>query len=193
MKRLLLLFCFLFSFAIEAQTNTTVRIKDVTRIKGQEDYFVTGFGLVTGLAGTGDSDKELTQHTLNNMLKHNQVQIDEEELKVQNIAAVQITARISGGSFKGDVLNCTVSTIGDAASLLGGTLIMSPVLGADGQLWGLAQGALTVGGGVFGEAGAGGDSVTKNHPTVGMVVGGLKLEKDVGNLDYLYQDQLTFF
>lgn len=192
MKKLLLLIIFLSALIVEAQVKTSVRVKDVTRIKGQEDYFVSGFGLVVGLAGTGDSDKEMTQHALNNVLKHFQLQIDEAELKVQNCAAVQITARINGGSFKGDIMNCTVSTIGDAQSLLGGTLLMSPVLGADGQLWAIAQGGVTVGGGVFGEAGAGGDAVTKNHPTVGMVVGGMKLQRDVGNLDYLYQDQITF-
>ncbi|MCH2206829.1 MAG: flagellar basal body P-ring protein FlgI [Lentisphaerales bacterium] len=192
MKKMLLLLCFISLIFIDLQAKTKVKIKNASRIQGHEEYFLTGFGLVTGLSGTGDSDKELTQHSLNNILKHFQVQIDEEELKVQNVAAVQITATISGGSFKGDMLNCTVSTIGDAQSLLGGTLVMSPLLGADGQLWGIAQGALTVGGGVFGEAGAGGDAVTKNHPTVGMVIGGLKLEKDVGNLDYLNQGQLTF-
>ncbi|MCM8529566.1 MAG: flagellar basal body P-ring protein FlgI [Lentisphaeraceae bacterium] len=181
-----------FSLHAQKKSKTIVRIKDVSRIMGQEEYFVTGFGIVTGLGGTGDSDKELTQHALNNMLKHFKLQISEEELKVQNCAAVKITARIRGGSFKGDMVNCTISTIGDASSLLGGELIMSPVLGADAQLWGIAQGALTVGGGVFGEAGAGGESITKNIPTVGMLVSGLKLERDVGNLDYLNQDQLTF-
>jgi flagellar P-ring protein FlgI len=193
--RYLILFFIVLSFSgleAEIKRKNMVRVKDVTRIKGQEDYFVTGFGIVTGLSGTGDSDKELTQHALANVLQHLQLQIDETDLKVQNCAAVQITARIRGGSFKGDMINCTISTIGDASSLLGGQLQLSPVLGADGKLWAIAQGALTVGGGVFGESGAGGDEIIKNIPTVGMLVGGLKLQKDVGDLEYLYKDQLTF-
>ncbi|MCM8535828.1 MAG: flagellar basal body P-ring protein FlgI [Lentisphaeraceae bacterium] len=194
MRNFLILLFILVGFSLHAQkkSKTIVRIKDTSRILGQEEYFVTGFGIVVGLGGTGDSDSELTQHTLKNLLTHFKLQLTEEQLRVQNCAAVKITATVRSGSFSGDMLSCTVATIGDASSLLGGELIMSPILGADGELWGIAQGGLTVGGGVFGEAGAGGDSIVKNIPTVGRLVGGLKLKRDVGNLDYLNQDQLTF-
>jgi flagellar P-ring protein FlgI len=190
MKNLyLVLGLFFLNYTIQA---TEVRVKDATRVHGMEEYFVVGFGIVVGLTGSGDSDKELTQQALANMLKQFQLDIDETQLKVNNCAAVKITARVRGGSKSGDMLNATVSTVGDASSLLGGTLIMSPVLGADGTLWGIAQGSLIVGGSSFGEAGAGGDSIIKNVPTNGMLIGGLKLQVDVGNQDYLKSDEVNF-
>ena len=84
MKRIAAVFLILVFLGLTVQANTVVRIKDVARIQGQEDYFVTGFGIVIGLAGSGDSDKELTQHSLKRMLNHFQLEISEEELKVQN-------------------------------------------------------------------------------------------------------------
>ncbi|NQZ59745.1 MAG: flagellar basal body P-ring protein FlgI, partial [Lentisphaeraceae bacterium] len=135
--------------------NVRVRIKNASRIKGMESYFLTGFGIVVGLNGSGDSDAELTQHTLANVLKHMQIDVDESQLKSSNCAAVSITARVRAGSHKGDMANAIISTIGDATSLQGGTLIMSPVLGTNGKLSAIAQGPLLVGGFAFGETGGG--------------------------------------
>ncbi|MCM8528283.1 MAG: flagellar basal body P-ring protein FlgI, partial [Lentisphaeraceae bacterium] len=177
---------------VSAQQKVKVRIKDVTKIKGSKDYFATGYGIVTGLKGTGDSDETLTQHTVNNFLKNLNIDVIEEDLKANNLAAVMITARIPGGTQKGEYVDCTVSTIGDASSLLGGILQLSPLLGTNGELIGVAQGALQVGGGSFGEAGAGGETVTKNVPTVASMVNAVELTRDVGTNDFLHRDEISF-
>ncbi len=181
----------LLSSVVSAAEKLNIRIKDVSRIQGTKDYFVTGYGIVTGLNNTGDSDAEMIQHTVNNVLKNFKIDIDESQIKANNLAAVAITARIRGGSHKDDMVSCTVTTLGDATSLLGGTLLMSPVFGTDGELWGVAQGTLLVGGGVFGEKGPGGDVVVKNVPTSGSIVNGLQLQRDVGSDEYLRKDEIV--
>ena len=182
----------LLTYSLFAQSSLKIKVKNGTKIKGSKDYFATGFGIVTGLKGTGDSDEALTQHTVNNFLKNLNIEITEEDIKANNLAAVMITARIKGGSQKGDYVSCTVSTIGDAQSLLGGVLQMSPILGTNGQLIGVAQGALQVGGATFGEGGQGGQTVTKNVPTVGNLVDGMELTRDVGDSSFLKGDEITF-
>ena len=191
MKKLIT-FLLLTAFFVSAADKVKVRIKDVTKIKGSKDYFATGYGIVTGLGGTGDSDEALTQHTVNNLLKNLNISIDEEDLKVNNIAAVMITARIPGGTQKGEYVTCNISTLGDATSLLGGVLQLSPVLGTNGELIGVAQGALQVGGASFGEGGEGGQTITKNVPTVATLVESMELTRDVGNNDYLLKDEISF-
>lgn len=172
---LALLFCTPLSFA---QEKIEVRIKDGTRIKGFEREFLVGFGIVTGLAGTGDSDEALTQQTLSNVLKHLDIDIDEEDLKMNNCAAVMITAHFDGPGYKGDLLDCSITTVGDASSLVGGTLQMSPILNPKGEMAAIAQGDLTTGGFSFGSEGEGGNTVTKNHPTAGRLTDGAKLTHD---------------
>ena len=179
-----------FSFATAEKLK--LRIKDMSKIKGSKDYLATGYGIVTGLKGTGDSDESLTQHTVNNLLKNLNIDIPEADIKANNLAAVMITARIAGGSQKGEFVDCTVSTIGDAESLSGGVLMMSPVLGTDGELIGIVQGKLLVGGGSYGEKGAGGNTVVKNVPTVASLKNAMELTRDVGNNDYLRGDELSF-
>ena len=180
------------AIGLSAADKLKLRIKDKTKIKGAKDYFATGYGIVTGLNGTGDSDEALTQHTVNNLLKNMNVDIPEDSIKANNIAAVMITARISGGSQKGEYVDCTISTIGDAESLSGGVLMASPILGTDGELIGIAQGKLLVGGASYGEKGAGGNTVVKNVPTVASIKNAMELTKDVGNNDYLKRDELSF-
>ena len=192
MKKLILILITVLLTSVTAQQKLNVRIKDVSRLDGAKDYFVSGYGIVAGLSNTGDSDAELIQHTVNNVLKNFNIEITESQIKANNLAAVLITARIRGGSHKDDMVSCTISTLGDASSLLGGTLLMSPIYGTDGNLWGVAQGELVVGGGVFGEGGEGGDTITKNVPTSAKIINGLKLRKDVGSNDFLKRDELTF-
>jgi len=192
MKNLLTLFIFIAICSSATAEGLKIRIKDASRIDGMESYFVTGFGIVVGLNGSGDSDKELTQHTLSNMLKNFNIDITESELKVKNCAAVKITALIRGGLHKGDTVNATISTVGNATSLQGGTLLMSPIIGSNGKICGIAQGSLVVGGFSFGEAGPGGDTVIKNVPTGATLVNGLKLTKDFGNNDYLLSNKINF-
>ena len=184
---LALLFCTALAFT---QDNIKVRIKDSTRIKGFEREFLVGFGIVTGLAGTGDSDEALTQQTLSNVLKHLNIDIDEEDLKMNNCAAVTITAYFDGPGHKGDLVDVSISAVGDASSLVGGTLMQSPLLNPSGKLAAIAQGELTTGGFSFGDSGEGGNTVTKNHPTAGRLTDGAKLIIDQ-NLAQLKRENFT--
>ncbi len=169
-----------------------VRIKEMARIKGVESYTIIGYGLVVGLANTGDSDAELTQRTVNNLLQNFNIKVDEDSLKVGNTAAVMVTATIRQTAHKGDQIQATVSSIGDASSLKGGELLLTPLLGNDGEVWAIGQGAVTTGGFTFGSAGAGGEVVQKNHPTIGMLTNGAKLMRDVG-VGIADSDTLTLF
>ena len=173
-----ILMMFLFTQIPLSANEIKVRIKDGTRIKGFEREYLVGFGIVTGLAGTGDSDEALTQQTLGNVLKHLDIDVDEEDLKMNNSAAVMITAYFDGPGYKGDLIDCSITTVGDAKSLVGGTLQMSPVLNPSGEMTAIAQGDITTGGFSFGSGGEGGETVTKNHPTAGRLTDGAKLIKD---------------
>lgn len=167
-----------------------VRVKDVTRIKGSESYTLVGYGVVVGLAGSGDSDEQLTQGTLANVLQNFNVVVDEENLKANNAAAVMVTATVRRAANRGDMLAVTVSSVGDATSLTGGELLLTPLLGTDGEPWAIAQGAVTTGAYAFGGGGEGGETASKNHPTTGVVSKGAKLLKDV-NIGLQGADALT--
>ena len=155
-------------------------VSNDVRVKGDEKHVLIGYGLVVGLAGTGDSDEELTQRTLNNVLQNFNVKVSEDSLKAENAAAVMLTATIRSAVHEGDEVPCTVSCIGDAESLKGGELLLTPLLGSDGESWAIAQGAVITGGFKFGDAGPGGEVQQKNHPTTGMLTGGAKMLRDVG-------------
>lgn len=168
-----------------------VRVKDVARLKGHESYELVGYGLVVGLNNSGDSDKKLIQQTIANMMQNFNIVVNPDDLKAQNTAAVIVTVTIRGNKVKGDMVDASVGAIGDCSSLTGGMLVMTPLLGADGEVWGLAQGPVTTGGYSFGGKGAGGEQVTKNHPTSGMLTNGVKLLKDFGP-DYTSEDMITY-
>lgn len=156
-----------------------VRIKDVTRMKGDETYTLVGYGLVCGLNNTGDSDESLIQRTIKNLMQNFNVIVNEDDLKAQNTAAVMVTATVREGKRAGDMVHADVSSISDAQSLTGGVLLLTPLLGADGEVWGIGQGPITTGGWSYGSSGAGGERVIKNHPTTGMLTNGVKLIKDI--------------
>ncbi|WP_339527240.1 flagellar basal body P-ring protein FlgI [Pseudomonas sp. EA_35y_Pfl2_R111] len=152
-----------------------VRIKELTRIQGVRDYSLIGYGLVVGLAGSGDSERNrATRQALVNTLKHFNVNVDVGDLNTRNTAAVMITGSLRSFSESGDKLDVEVSSLGDARSLLGGTLLMTPLYGPDEKLYALAQGPVSVGGYVF-EANS--NSVQKNHPTVGRIPLGASVER----------------
>ncbi|MDD3119232.1 MAG: flagellar basal body P-ring protein FlgI [Victivallales bacterium] len=178
------------SYPADAPAIQTVRIKDATRLKGQESYELVGYGLVTGLNDTGDSDKLLIQQTIANMLQNFNIVVNTKDIKANNTAAVMVTVTIRGNHKGGDMVDANVSALGDCDALTGGTLIMTPLLGADGEVWGMAQGPVTTGGYTFGSKGAGGDQVTKNHPTAGMLTNGVKLLRDFGP-DYNNEEMIT--
>jgi flagellar P-ring protein precursor FlgI len=144
-----------------------------------ERYTLTGYGLVVGLAGTGDSDEDLTQQTIASLLENFNIAVDPANLKAQNTAVVMVTAVVETSAHSGDMVPATVSSIGDASSLTGGELLLTPVLGPDGEMWAAGQGAVSTGGHAVGSSGAGGDSQTKNHPTTGTLTNGVKLSRDV--------------
>ncbi len=156
-----------------------VRIKDAARFAGSDRYTLVGYGLVVGLNGTGDSDQELTQQSIVNLLHNFNIKLDPADVKAQNCAVVMLTLTLNDGVHKGDLLTATISSIGDATSLQGGELLLTPLLGEDGTPWALAQGSVVVGGFQFGSGGAGGESQTKNHPTVGKLPGGVKMMRDI--------------
>ncbi len=147
-----------------------VRIKDVADLQGTAPIQLVGYGLVIGLNKTGDRRQTLfSTQSLANTLQRFGVTVPPEQIKVENVAAVLVTSELSAFARPGSRLDVTASSIGDARSLQGGTLVVTPLRGPDGQVYALAQGPLTLGG--FG-AGRGGNSVQVNHLTVGRVPGG---------------------
>ncbi len=155
------------------------RIKDITSIGGVRDNQLYGYGLVIGLDGTGDSVKNgFTDQTLANMLTRQGLAMKNKtrSLKADNVAAVMITAKLPPFAKIGTKIDVMVSSIGDADSLLGGTLPMTPLVGADGKVYASAQGPLVIGG-----FSAGGSSAraTKNHTTVGRISNGGSVEREL--------------
>jgi flagellar P-ring protein FlgI len=158
-----------------------VRLKDITAFRGIRSNALIGYGLVVGLNGTGDgSNTEFTIRSIVNMLERMGMHIDKEriqQVKVKNVAAVTVTANLPPFSRVGSRIDVTVSSLGDATGLQGGTLLMTPLKGADQQVYALAQGAIVTGG--FSVSGASGSGVQKNHPTVGMISKGATIEREV--------------
>jgi flagellar P-ring protein precursor FlgI len=153
------------------------RIKDLARVSGVRDNQLIGYGLVVGLDGTGDQTGQtpFTVQSLKAMLNRFGVQIPPEvRLQLKNVAAVTVSANLPPFAKPGQTIDVTVSTIGNAKSLRGGTLLMTPLKGADGQSYAIAQGNLTVGG--FGASTEDGSSITVNVPTVGRVPNGATVE-----------------
>ncbi len=160
-----------------AQPLGAVRIKDLAQIQGVRENKLSGYGLVVGLNGTGDKAGTGTQYTVNalaNMLRNMGIQVRADQLKMKNVAAVVVTASLPPFAKSTQKLDCTISSIGDATSLAGGTLITAPLYGPDGKVYALAQGPLSVGG--FAVSGSSGTGVTKNFPTVGTIPGGAIVE-----------------
>lgn len=153
-----------------ATADTPMRIKDVASLVGVRPTPLIGYGLVIGLNRTGDRRQTMfSNQSLANTLERFGVVVTPEQIKVENIAAVMVTAELPPFARPGVRVDVTVSSIGDARSLQGGTLVTTPLRGIDGQVVALAQGALTLGG--FG-GGTQGNSVQVNHLTAGRVPGG---------------------
>ena len=152
------------------------RVKDIAAIGGVRDNQLVGYGLVAGLAGTGDDVKNgFTRESLSNMLSAQGLAMkDNKNLKADNSAAVMITAVLPPFAKIGSKLDAMVSSIGDATSLQGGTLLMTPLRGADGNIYAVAQGPIVLGGYSAGGAGA---SAAKNHASVGRIANGAMVER----------------
>ncbi|UCF95336.1 MAG: flagellar basal body P-ring protein FlgI [Desulfobacterales bacterium] len=165
------------------------RIKDIAQFKGVRQNQLVGYGLVVGLDGTGDSDKaKFTIQSMASLLEKMGVTVQPGDIKVDNVAAVMVTAELPPFARAGSRIDVLVSSIGDAANLQGGTLLFTPLKAADGNVYAVAQGAVSTGG--FGAGGASGSKVQKNFPTVGRVVGGAFVEKEVSS-DFMQRKFLT--
>jgi len=150
------------------------RIKDIAVIQGQGRHKLVGYGLVAGLQGTGDGDSTvLTARSVTNMLQKLGLNVNTGDLKAKNMAAVIVTAELAPVAAVGTTLDVLVSSLADAKSLQGGTLLLTPLSGVDGQVYAMAQGPVTIGG--FNAESSGGDKVQKNHVTVGRVPNGASI------------------
>ena len=154
------------------------RIKDIASFSGIRDNEIMGYGLVVGLNGTGDKDGTYIFQPFANMLNRMGINVSQADIKgkTKNIAAVIVTAKLPTMVRPGSAVDVQVSSIGDAKSLQGGTLLMAPMKGPDGNVYAVAQGPISIGG--F-SAGGGGTSTVKNHPNVGMIPNGAIVEKEV--------------
>ncbi len=161
-----------------------VRIKDIAQVHGVRNNQLIGYGLVTGLNGTGDDMKKskFTLQAVYNMMTRHGITIDPakiNDIKIKNVAAVIVTANLPPFARSGSTIDIQVSSMGDAKSLAGGTLLMTPLVGADGKVYAVAQGPLAIGAFSFGGKAA---QAQKNHPTVGRIAGGAIVENSV-NVD----------
>src|SRR5580692_2785087 len=177
----------------EQSDTKKVLIRDVATVEGVRDNSLIGYGLVVGLRGTGDRQQTyFTVQTLASILQRMGVQIPpgvvQTTVQVKNVAAVFVTATLPPFAPPGMHLDVTVSSVGDARSLEGGTLVMTPLYAADGRVYAAAQGPLVVGGY---SAGGGANSKQVNHPTVGRVPSGGVIERD-SSLDLAKLSELAF-
>lgn len=165
---------------VRASAETPLRIKDVARVAGADENQLVGFGLVTGLAGDGDKNPVYTVQAFANMLQRFGMSIAPNAIQSKNVAAVMVTAEISGFAKPGSRIDVHVSSMGDAKSLTGGILLQTPLLAGNGKMYAVAQGPLVLGGFSAGTGGGGGASVQKNHPTVAIVPDGAKVIEEIG-------------
>jgi flagellar P-ring protein precursor FlgI len=174
-----LLVLFLVVACAPAAFSSGARVKDIAVVSGARDNQLVGYGLVVGLAGDGDKNPIQTVQTIANILQRYGLTVPVSTLSAKNVAGVMVTADIPAFKKPGTKLDVTVSSMGDAKSLQGGVLIQTPLIGADGQVYAVAQGALALGAISAGTEGGGGASVQKNHPTVGQIADGALVEREI--------------
>ncbi len=170
-------FVFMFMPDLSYGAQIQARIKDIARIDGLQSIELVGYGVVIGLNGTGDKDIELSKRTIANIVENFNIKLNPKDVKSKNVATVIVTASAPIFHKAGDRIDVQVSSIGDASSLEGGILLMTPLLSPDGEFYAVAQGGITVAGYSLGVAGPGGQTETKNHTTVGRVPNGAILNK----------------
>ncbi len=177
-------------FAATFDVAQAARLKDISSISGIRDNQLIGYGLVVGLAGTGEKNSKFTEQSFRSMLNNFGIKVPEgTTLKVKDVAPVAIHATLPPFAKRGQTIDVTVSAIGEASSLRGGTLIQTMLKGIDGNVYAIAQGSLVVGG--LGVEGADGSKVVMNTPTVGRISNGAIVEREVPD-DFLMSDSFVF-
>lgn len=176
---------FLFISLILFVSLQATKVSEITKVVGVRENQLIGYSLVVGLNKTGDGTTSVfTLQSIANMLKAMNIDMNPNDIKSKNVAAVVVTAKLSSFSKQGDTLDVTVSAIGDAKSIEGGTLLMTPLKGVDGKIYALGQGPLSIGG--KNERGGG----SLNHATAGIVYGGGIVEREIP-LDLYNQEYVT--
>ncbi len=161
---------------VDSMEAVTTRIKDVTRVRGSAEYGVSGVGLVVGLAGDGDRNQAYTMQAFANLLQRNNIVVPPNVIQAKNVAIVAVQAKISSRDKVGSMVDVIVSSMGDAKSLSGGTLMRTLLFGPDQTVaFATVQGPISVGGFNAGSDGAGGASIRKNHPLVGQIIKGARV------------------
>lgn len=168
----------LFAVSMIPAHAATSRIKDIVQVEGIRDNLLVGYGLVVGLNGTGDSisNSPFTKQSLIGMLERLGVNVRDQNFKTENVAAVMVTATLPPFSTQGSRIDVSISALGSAKDLRGGTLLVTPLLGADGEVYAVSQGAITTN--AFSAAGAA-ESVTQNVPTAGRIANGAIIEREI--------------
>lgn len=165
-------------------------LESLVNVQGVRENQLVGYSLVVGLDGTGDKNQvKFTNQTITNMLRQFGVQLPNKiDPKVKNVAAVAVSATLPPMYSRGQTIDVTVSSIGDAKSIRGGTLLLTQLHGADGEVYALAQGSVVVGG--MTATGASGSSVTVNTPTAGLIPNGATVEREIPS-DFQMGDTIT--
>ncbi len=185
MTRYIILFLLIFSLVF---AENQVKIKDEVNVLGSRGNYLTGYGIVVGLNGTGDgTTSRYTLLSIANMLRKMGIYIDPNQVKTKNAAAVIVTAKMPPFAKSGMTFDVTVASLGDAKDISNGVLIRTPLKGPDGKIYAFAQGPVSTGGG-FSESNKGG-KVQKNFPTTGIVVNGGIIERDLP-FDFRSMDNL---
>ena len=175
MRKLVLIIALLLTLGI-AELGQCARLKDIADVEGVRGNQLLGYGIVVGLNGTGDGKVDFTLKSMSNMLEKMGIRTDPILIKVKNVAAVMVTSELPPFARPGSKVNITISSMGDAKSLQGGILLITPLKGADGNTYAVAQGPINLGGFAVSE---GGDSAQKNHPTVGTIPQGASVERAI--------------
>ena len=163
-----------------------VQIKDVVNTVGVRDNQLIGYGLVVGLNGSGDgTSSKFTLQSVSNLLQGMNIKVDPADIKSKNTAAVMVTATIPAFAKSGDKLDVTVSSLGDAKSLQGGTLLLTALRGIDGEIYAIAQGSLSTGGLAARPGGAG------THSTAATIMGGANVEREISQQNFSESNDLT--
>ena len=175
MRKLVLIIALLLTLGI-AELGQCARLKDIADVEGVRGNQLLGYGIVVGLNGTGDGKVDFTLKSMSNMLEKMGIRTDPILIKVKNVASVMVTSELPPFARPGSKVNITISSMGDAKSLQGGILLITPLKGADGNTYAVAQGPIDLGGFSVSE---GGDSAQKNHPTVGTIPQGALVERAI--------------